>query len=195
MLIQSESKTHTLDEYRALEERAEFKSEYDDGEIIPMSGGTIEHNNIIINLIVIFKMALRGANYHIQSSDLRVWIPQHRKGTYSDVMVIAGDPVFNDNRPDEILNPCLIVEVLSKSTEGYDRGDKFLYYRSIPEFKEYLLVSQSAYFIEHYRKTGEGQWLLQEYRGHEKEIALESVGVSLVVKDMYEGVDFEVKKE
>ena len=195
MLIQSESKTHTLDEYRAREERAEFKSEYDDGEILPMSGGTIEHNNIIINLIVIFKMALRGANYHIQSSDLRVWIPQHRKGTYPDVMVIAGDPVFNDNRPDEILNPCLIVEVLSKSTEGYDRGDKFLYYRSIPEFKEYLLVSQSAYFIEHYRKTGEGQWLLQEYRGHEREIALESVGVSLVVKDMYEGVDFEVKKE
>ncbi|MEL6442057.1 MAG: Uma2 family endonuclease [Cyanobacteria bacterium J06621_8] len=190
MLIQSESTTYTLDEYRALEEKAEFKSEYDDGEILPMSGGTIEHNNIIINLIVMLKTALHGANYHIQSSDLRVWIPQHRKATYPDVMVIAGDPVFNDNRSDEVLNPCLIVEVLSKSTEGYDRGDKFLYYRSIPEFKEYLLVSQEEYFIEHYRKTGEGQWLLQEYRGDEKEIVLESVGVSLVVKDVYEGVKF-----
>ena len=192
MLVQPESqKTYTLDEYRALEETAEFRSEYDDGEILPMSGGTIEHNNIIINLIVMLKIALRGANYHIQSSDLRLWIPQYRKGTYPDVMVIAGDPVFNENRTDEILNPCLIVEVLSKSTEGYDRGDKFLYYRSIPEFREYLLVSQSEYFIEHYRKTGEGQWLLQEYRGNEREIALESVGVSLVVNDLYEGVNFE----
>ncbi|MDJ0573171.1 MAG: Uma2 family endonuclease [Pleurocapsa sp. MO_192.B19] len=192
MLVQPESqKTYTLDEYRALEETAEFRSEYDDGEILPMSGGTIEHNNIIINIIVMLKIALRGANYHIQSSDLRLWIPQYRKGTYPDVMVIAGDPVFNENRTDEILNPCLIVEVLSKSTEGYDRGDKFLYYRSIPEFREYLLVSQSEYFIEHYRKTGEGQWLLQEYRGNEREIALESVGVSLVVNDLYEGVNFE----
>lgn len=195
MIVESESKTYTLEEYRALEEKAEFKSEYDDGEIVPMSGGTIEHNNIIINLIVMLKMALRGADYHIQSSDLRVWIPQYRKATYPDVMIIAGEPVFNDNRSDEILNPCLIVEVLSKSTEGYDRGDKFLYYRSIPEFKEYLLVSQGEYFIEHYRKTGEGQWLLQEYRGNEKEISLESVGVSLVVKDVYEGVNLEIEKE
>ncbi len=195
MLVQPESKTYTLDEYRALEETAEFRSEYDDGEILPMSGGTIEHNNIIINLIVMLKIALRGGDYHIQSSDLRLWIPQYRKGTYPDVMVIAGNPVFNDNRTDEILNPCLIVEVLSKSTEGYDRGDKFLYYRSIPEFREYLLVSQSEYFIEHYRKTGEGQWLLQEYRGNDREIALESVGVSLVVNDLYEGVEVEVEKE
>lgn len=195
MLVQSESKTYTLDEYRALEETAEFKSEYDDGEIIPMSGGTINHNRVVRNLVRILDTAFRQKPYEVFTSDLRLWIPQYAKGTYPDVMVIDGNPVFNDNRTDEILNPCLIVEVLSKSTEGYDRGDKFLYYRSIPEFKEYLLVSQSEYFIEHYRKTGEGQWLLQEYRGHEREIALESVGVSLVVKDMYEGVNFEVEKE
>lgn len=190
MLVQSESKTYTLDEYRALEEKAEFRSEYDDGDILPMSGGTIEHNRIVRNFIRILDTAFRQKPYEVFASDLRVWIPQHRKATYPDVMVIAGDPVFNDNRSDEILNPCLIVEVLSKSTEGYDRGDKFLYYRSIPEFKEYLLVSQAGYFIEHYRKTGEGQWLLQEYRGDEKEITLESVGVSLVIKDVYEGVKF-----
>ncbi len=120
---------------------------------------------------------------------------RYRKGTYPDVMVIAGKPVFHDNLTDEVLNPCLIVEVLSKSTAGYDRGDKFLYYRSIPEFREYLLVSQSEYFIEDYRKTGEGQWLLQEYRGNEAEIALESVKISLVVKDIYEGVNFELAEE
>jgi Uma2 family endonuclease len=195
MIVRSESKTYTLDEYRTLEEKAEFRSEYDDGEILPMSGWTIDHNRIVRNFVSILDTAFRQKPYEVFMSDLRVWIPQYRKATYPDVMVIAGSPVFNDNRTDEILNPCLIVEVLSKSTEGYDRGDKFLYYRSIPEFKEYLLVSQGEYFIEYYRKTGEGQWLLQEYRGHEKEIALESVGVSLVVKDVYEGVNLEIEKE
>jgi Uma2 family endonuclease len=189
MLVQSESKTYTLGEYRSLEEKAEFRSEYDDGNIIPMSGGTIDHNRIVGNFVSILDTAFKQKPYEVFMSDLRVWIPQYRKATYPDVMVIAGDPVFNDNRPDEILNPCLIVEVLSKSTEGHDRGDKFLYYRSIPQFKEYLLVSQEEYFIENYRKTGEGQWLLQEYRGHEKEIALQSVWVSLVVNDVYEGVN------
>ena len=195
MLVQPESKTYTLDEYRALEKTAEFRSEYDDGEIIPMSGGTIDHNRVVRNLVSILDTAFRQKPYEVFTSDLRLWISQYRKGTYPDVLVIAGSPVFNDNRIDEILNPCLIVEVLSKSTEGYDRGDKFLYYRSIPEFQEYLLVSQGAYFIEHYRKTGEGQWLLQEYRENKQKITLESVGVSLVVKDLYEGVNFEVEKE
>ncbi len=192
MLVQPQSQTYTLDEYRALEETAEFRNEYHDGRIIPMSGGTIDHNRIVRNLVRILDTAFRQKPYEVFTSDLRLWISQYRKGTYPDVMVIADKPVFNDNRTDEVLNPCLIVEVLSKSTEGYDRGDKFLYYRSIPEFREYLLVSQSEYFIEHYRKTGEGQWLLQEYRGNEAEIALESVGVSLVIKDMYEGVNFEL---
>lgn len=189
MVVQAQSPIYTLDEYRALEETAEFRSEFHNGTIIPMSGGTIDHNNIIINLIFLFKLALRGTSYRVQSSDLRLWIPQYSRGTYPDVMVIAGEPVFNENRTDEVLNPCLIVEVLSKSTEGYDRGDKFFYYRSIPEFREYLLISQSEYFIEHYLKTGEGQWLLQEYRGDQGKITLQSVGVSLVVKDVYEGVN------
>ncbi len=194
MLVQSQSETYTLDEYRALEETAEFRNEYDDGRIIPMSGGTIDHNRIVRNLVRILDTAFRQKPYEVFTSDLRLWIPQYRKGTYPDVMVIAGNPIFHENRADEVLNPCLIVEVLSKSTESYDRGDKFLYYRSISEFKEYLLVSQSEYYIEHYRKTGEGQWLLQEYRGNEAEIALESVGVSLVVNNIYEMVNFELEK-
>ena len=192
MLAQTQSQTYTLDQYRAQEEKAEFRSEYQDGRIIPMSGGTIDHNRIVRNLVRILDTAFRQKPYEVFTSDLRLWIPKYRKGTYPDVMVIADKPVFNDNRTDEVLNPCLIVEVLSKSTEGYDRGDKFLYYRSIPEFREYLLVSQSENFIEHYRKTGEGQWLLQEYRGNEAQIALESVGVSLVINDMYEQVNFEL---
>ncbi len=195
MLAQPPSQTYTLNEYRALEETAEFRSEYHDGRIIPMSGGTIDHNRIVRNLIRILDTAFRQKPYEVFTSDLRLWIPQYRKGTYPDVMVIADEPIFNDNRRDEVLNPCLIVEVLSQSTEGYDRGDKFFYYRSIPQFREYLLVSQSAYFIEHYRKTGEGQWLLQEYRGNEKEIALESVGVSFFIRDIFERVNLELAEE
>ena len=194
MLVQPQSQTYTLDQYRALEETAEFRSEYHDRRIVPMIGGTIDHNRIVRNLVRILDTAIRQEPYEVFTSDLRLWIPQYRKGTYPDVMVIADRPVFNDNRIDEVLNPCLIVEVLSKSTQGYDRGDKFLYYRSIPEFREYLLVSQSEYFIEHYQKTGERQWLLQEYRGNKAEITLKSVGVSLAVKDMYEGVNFELEK-
>ena len=195
MLVQPQSPTYTLDEYRALEETAEFRSEYHDGEIISMIGGTIDHNRIVRNLVSILYTLFRQKPYEVFTSDLRLWIPKYRKGTYPDVMVIAGEPVFNDNRTDEILNPCLIVEVLSKSTEGYDRGDKFFYYRSIPEFQEYLLVNQSEYFIEHYLKTGDGQWLLQEYRGNQKEINLQSVGVSLLVNDIYEGVNIESSKQ
>lgn len=191
MLTQSNSKTYTLNEYRLLEEKAEFRSEYHDGIIIPMSGGTIDHNRIVRNLVRILDTAFREKPYEVFASDLRLWIPSYRKGTYPDIMVIANAPVFNENRTDEVLNPCMMVEVLSKSTESYDRGDKFLYYRSIPEFREYLLVSQSEYFIEHYQKTGEGQWLLQEYRGNEVKIFLESVEVSLIARDVYEGVDFQ----
>ncbi|MGK7894205.1 MAG: Uma2 family endonuclease [Xenococcus sp. (in: cyanobacteria)] len=174
MLIQSQSKTYTLDEYRALEETAEFRSEYHDGKIIPMTGGTINHNRIVRNLVSILDTTLQGKPYEVFTSDLRLWIPQYRQGTYPDLMAIAENPIFNENRLDEVLNPCLIIEVLAKSTESYDRGYKSLYYRSITAFTEYLLVSQAEYFIEHYRKTGEGQWLLQEYRGNEVEIILES---------------------
>ncbi len=188
MLAQPSSKIYQLDEYRTLEETAEQRSEYHDGEILPMTGGSVNHNTIVINLIVLLKLALQGDRYHVQSSDLRLWIPQYRKGLYPDVMVITGEPILNENRTDEILNPCLIIEVLSPSTVGYDRGDKFLYYRSISEFQEYLLVSQSEYFIEHYLETGNNQWLLRDYQGDEGEIKLESVGVSLNTRKIYEGV-------
>ncbi len=195
MLIQSQSETYTLDEYRALEETAEFRSEYHDGKIIPMTGGTINHNRIVRNLVSILDTALQRKPYEVFTSDLRLSIPQYLKATYPDLMAIAGNPIFNENRLDEVLNPCLIIELLSKSTESYDRGDKFLYYRSIPQFSEYLLVSQTEYFIEHYRKTGEGQWLLQEHRGNAVEIALESVGVSWRVENIYDKVIFELTQE
>jgi Uma2 family endonuclease len=190
MLTSSSPKTLRLEEYRNLETSAETKHEYHDGEIIEMTGGSINHNSILINLIVLLKLALRGTNYRLQSSDLRLWIPQYNRGLYPDLMIIAGEPLFSDNRNDEILNPCLIIEVLSPSTSGYDRGDKFRYYRSIPQLNQYLLVSQGEILIESYSKTSENNWLLQEYTPARGIISLDSLGISLNIADIYEGIDF-----
>ncbi|GCA75915.1 hypothetical protein MiTe_02752 [Microcystis aeruginosa NIES-2520] len=190
MLTSSPPKTLSLEEYRNLETIAEVKQEYHDGEIIEMTGVSINHNSILINLIVLLKLALRGTNYRLQSSDLRLWIPQYNRGLYPDLMLIAGEPLFSDNRNDEILNPCLIIEVLSPSTSGYDRGDKFRYYRSIPQLNQYLLVSQGEILIESYSKTSENNWLLQEYTPARGIISLDSLGISLNLADIYEGIDF-----
>ena len=190
MLTQSPPEILSLEEYRNLETSAETKHEYHDGEIIEMTGGSINHNSILINLIVLLKLALRGTNYRLQSSDLRLWIPQYNRGLYPDLMIIAGEPLFSDNRNDEILNPCVIIEVLSPSTSGYDRGDKFRYYRSIPQLNQYLLVSQGKILIESYSKTSENNWLLQEYTPARGIISLDSLGISLNLVDIYEGIDF-----
>ncbi|GAL93524.1 protein of unknown function DUF820 [Microcystis aeruginosa NIES-44] len=189
-MTQSPPEILSLEEYRNLETSAETKHEYHDGEIIEMTGGSINHNSILINLIVLLKLALRGTNYRLQSSDLRLWIPQYNRGLYPDLMIIAGEPLFSDNRNDEILNPCLIIEVLSPSTSGYDRGDKFRYYRSIPQLNQYLLVSQGEILIESYSKTSENNWLLQEYTPARGIISLDSLGISLNLADIYEGIDF-----
>jgi Uma2 family endonuclease len=190
MLTQSPPKTLSLEEYRNLETIAEVKHEYHDGEIIEMTGVSINHNSILINLIVLLKLALRGTNYRLQSSDLRLWIPQYNRGLYPDLMLIAGEPLLSDNRNDEILNPCLIIEVLSPSTSGYDRGDKFRYYRSIPQLNQYLLVSQGEILIESYSKTSDNNWLLQEYTPARGIISLDSLGISLSLADIYEVIDF-----
>ncbi len=190
MLTQSTQKNYnqSLDNYRKLEEISEFKHEYHDGVIIPMTGGTINHNRIVLNLIYLLINALKNKPYEVFSSDLRVWIPQYRRGVYPDVMVISGDAIFNENRQDEILNPCLIFEVLSPSTSSYDRGDKFLYYRSIPEFKEYILIDQSEYLIEHYTKTENNQWLLEDHQIEEEIIKLTSIDIEVTISDIYENI-------
>ncbi|MEA5534029.1 Uma2 family endonuclease [Crocosphaera sp. XPORK-15E] len=190
MLIQSPqtTKIDSLEDYRKLQETSEFKHEYHNGEIIAMTGGTLNHNAIIINLIFCLKLALGKTDNYIYSSDLRLWIPQYSRGVYPDIMVISGQPIFNENRTDEIINPCLIFEVLSPSTSSYDRGDKFLYYRSIPQFKEYILISQSDYLIEHYTKINDHQWLLQDYQDQEGIIHLNSVNIDLKISDVYDNL-------
>jgi Uma2 family endonuclease len=190
MQVQSQKRYYTPEEYLELEEAADYKNEYRDGEIVPMTGGTTNHNKIALNFAANLKFALRGQGYDIYIGDVRLWIPRYRQYTYPDVMVIQGEPVYTGTNTTTVMNPLLIAEVLSKSTKNYDQGDKFLYYRSIPELKEYILIDQSQYHVMQYVKTAEGQWLFIEYESEDSVLSLRSVDFQIAFSELYEQVNF-----
>lgn len=182
----------TPDEYRAIEETAQERHEYCNGEIIAMSGGSEVHSAIACNLLIYLGFLLRDTDFRLYNSDLRVWIPEPRCGTYADLMVVNGEPEFNGDRTDEILNPLLIVEVLSPSTEGYDRGEKFRKYRSLSSFCEYLLVSQTEPYIEQYHnldRQSSDRWQWQVYDGIDREIVLHSLNIELPMAEVYRRIN------
>jgi Uma2 family endonuclease len=187
----TEQRYYTPEEYLEREEAADYKSEYIDGEIIPMAGGTIDHNQIALNLSTELNFAFKKQNYRVYMGDVRLWIPQKRTYTYPDVMILADEPEFFNNRKDIILNPQVIVEVLSKSTKSYDREGKFESYRTIPTFQEYLLIDQNRVHIDQFSKTGKKQWALREYDEEDEAIALASVPFDISLKDLYNKVKFE----
>ncbi|MEL6930165.1 MAG: Uma2 family endonuclease, partial [Cyanobacteria bacterium J06600_6] len=180
----------TPTEYLAFESESEVKHEYRDGEIIEMTGGTPNHNDIATNFCVFLKLALRGKSDKVFMSDLRLWIPQFNIFTYPDVMVTKGQPVLLDDRSDTVTNPSLMIEVLSKSTKNYDKGDKFDYYRSIPTFSEYILVDQYRYSVQQYAKADDGRWWLNEYQAVEDNFTLVSLDLEIGLKDIYEEIVF-----
>jgi Uma2 family endonuclease len=184
------SKRYTPEEYLALEEKAEFKSEYHDGEIIPMTGGSLNHNEIITNLWSL-KSQLRRQGFRFFSSDVRLWIPQYRKFVYPDVMIVQGDPVLYQNRTDTIVNPKLIIEVLSKSTQDYDMTDKFRYYRSLLELQEYILISQYFVDVQQYTKTDEGFWIYRSYESTGETLRFGTIEVEIKIAEIYEAISFE----
>lgn len=183
---------HSPESYLAIEVEAEERHEYRDGEIIVMAGGLPNHNQVAGNIYATLNFALRGKPYQAFVTDQRLWIPSQRLYTYPDVMVMPLPLELQEGRRDTVINPILIVEVLSNSTAAYDRGDKFTAYRSIPGFREYLLVSQSSRQIEHYVK-GEGKkWDFQTYDETDTGVQLATVGVELTIGDIYDKVEFEV---
>ncbi|MEH1970830.1 Uma2 family endonuclease [Nostoc sp.] len=181
---------YTPEEYLELEEAADYKSEYIDGQIIPMAGGTVNHNQIALNLSTELNFAFKKQNYRVFMGDVRLWITQKRT-TYPDVMILAGEPEFFNNRMDIILNPQIIVEVLSKSTKGYDSEDKFQAYRTISTFQEYLLIDQTQIYVDQFSKTGKKQWALREYDEEDEAIALATVPFEIYLQDLYNKVEFE----
>jgi Uma2 family endonuclease len=191
MVIHIQPRLYTPEEYLALEEVAEDKSEYRDGEIVPMTGGSTDHNDIAGNLYAHLKFALRQQPYKVFIGDVRLWIPAYRLFTYPDVMLISGEPVFYSDRNDTVTNPQMIVEVLSKSTRNYDQGDKFDAYRTIPEFQEYILVDQYQIYVKQFVKTAEGYWLLKDYRDTQQTLAFTSIDFTIHLEEIYEGVEMQ----
>ena len=191
MQIQTSSKYYTPEEYLELEEKSEFKNEYIDGEIIPMTGGTTNHNEISGNFYLHFKLKMRNQNYKIYMGDVKLWLERYQIYTYPDIMVIQGEPIYQGTGTTQVTNPLMIVEVLSKSTINYDKTDKFRFYRSLPELKEYIMIDQYECFIEQFAKNAEGQWVLTEYESVNDILSLKSIDFQIPFSDIYEGVNFQ----
>ena len=183
------TQTYSPEEYLALEVVSETRNEYISGEIIPMAGGMPNHNCLVCNLCTSLTVGVRGQLYEVFVVDQRLWIPQKGIYTYPDVMVVKGDLILQEGRKDTIVNPTLIIEVLSKSTGKYDQTEKFIFYRSLATFQEYLLVDQYQYYVQHYVKIGVKKWEFQEYDTLEEEIKFSTVPCAIALADIYDKVE------
>ena len=187
--MSSQAKTFlTPEEYLAIERKAEYKSEYFNGEMFALAGATRKHNLIAGNTFRQLGNQLQDRPCEAYMSDMRVGIPATGLYTYPDVIVVCGEPKFDDEYVDTLLNPAVLVEVLSPSTESYDRGRKSSNYRTVESLAEYLLVSQDEYKVEQYAKQPDGRWLLTDIRSLEGVADLASVQCVLKLKDVYEKV-------
>lgn len=175
------------EEYLKAERQAEFKSEYYQGQVFAMSGASPRHNRIATNLVVELSLATRGTGCQVFGSDLRIHIPKTGLYTYPDVSVVCGEPVVFAT--DNLENPVLIVEVLSKSTEHHDRTTKFLDYQSIPSLREYLLVSQHSRSITRCVRTQDGKWQIDTLSDSTEPIHLSSIGADLTFDQVYAGAE------
>ena len=187
MVVQTLIRRKSIEEYLATEETDEQRSEYRNGEIIAMAGGSINHNRIIRN----FSRLIESQDYEVFISDLRLWIPTYNEYTYPDILLIKGEPIFQENRTDTVINPSIIIEVLSKSTSNRDHGDKFAFYRSLNTFQEYILVNQYRVHIEQFRKNDDGNWLLSESDNQSGILTLANGLYQISHRDIYAKVKFD----
>ncbi|MDV2991583.1 MAG: hypothetical protein N4J56_001237 [Chroococcidiopsis sp. SAG 2025] len=185
-----EQRTYTPEEYLELEVASETRNEYRNGAIIPMAGGTPAHNRISGNLYIALSVAMRRKPYETFHIDQRLWIGDRNLYTYPDVMVVEKPLQFKEGRTDTLVNPCFIAEVLSKSTRDYDRGEKFVAYRTINTFQEYLLIDQYSIHVEHYVKTATNQWLLSEYDDPNVTLSFRVFEFQIQIADLYENIEF-----
>jgi Uma2 family endonuclease len=177
-------------EYLARERAATYRSEYFDGETFAMAGGSPQHSLIKVNVTGELRARLKGARCTAYDSDLRVLVSRTGLYTYPDASVICGPLEFEDEHRDTVLNPTVVVEVLSESTEAYDRGKKFGHYRQVPTLREYLLVSQEEPRIERFFRNDDGTWTLTEAAGLEATLRLPSLGIEIALREVYDKVEF-----
>ncbi|GAX43678.1 hypothetical protein NIES4075_46930 [Tolypothrix sp. NIES-4075] len=184
---------YSPEEYLEIEVKSEERHEYINGQIIPMTGGTPNHNQITGNFYAALNFALKRQPFRVFVTDQRLWIPQKRINTYPDVMVVAGELQFQEGRKDTLTNPIMIAEVLSKSTKSYDRDEKFAAYRTITSFQEYLLIDQYTMHVEQYSKTDNNRWIFTEYEDADVTISLASISFEISLADIYDKVDFDTQ--
>jgi Uma2 family endonuclease len=186
----------SFDEYLAIECKAEYKSEFVDGRMYGMAGASPEHNLIVINVGSEFRTQLKTRPCRVYASDLLLRIDAKDVGRYPDVTVVCGESQFYRNQNlDALLNPTLVVEVLSPSTENYDRGVKAEEYRSIHTLKEYLLIAQDRCHVEQYIRQSTNQWLLTEFSKLEENLYLPSINCHLLLREVYENVEWAVREK
>jgi Uma2 family endonuclease len=186
------SQPHTFltpEEYLEIERAAERKSEYFAGEMFAMAGATRRHILIVTNLVIGLGQSLKGRPCEVYSTDMRLRITPSGLYTYPDVMVACGEFQFADDQKDTLLNPVVIVEVLSESTRDYDRGRKFQHYRTLPSLQEYLTIAQDEVHVEHWLRP-EGEWRLREFSDLGKTVRLDSISCMLPLAEIYDKVDW-----
>jgi Uma2 family endonuclease len=170
----------------------EGRSEYVAGEVFAMTGASVEHNAIVGNILGQLWTQMKGRPCHVYANDLKVRVRTADAGKYPDLIALCGEHEYQDGRRDVLLNPSLIVEVLSDSTEAYDRGNKFAIYRQIPSLREYLLVSQHRVQVELYSRGDDGRWTLSDYSAPTDSVPLASVGCTLALAEVYDKVEFQI---
>ena len=178
----------TEEQYLAIDRAAEVRSEFLDGEMIAMSGGSLRHSELQGNAFGELYAALRGSDCRVHSSDFRVRVSR-RMYAYPDITVVCGKPLLADDHQDVLLNPTVIFEVLSPSTEKYDRGIKFQNYRTIESLQDYVLVSQDTMRVEHYTRGDADTWTFHDHHTLQAELKLDSIGVSLPLSRIYDRVE------
>jgi Uma2 family endonuclease len=181
----------TPEQYLQIERQADYKSEYFDGEMFAFAGASREHNLIAGNIYSILHQQLRNKSCEVYSSDMRVKVPTTGLYTYPDVVVVCGKPQFEDDENDTLLNPIVIIEVLSSSTENYDRGTKFEHYRTIESLSDYILVAQDKIHVEHYVRQSDRSWLFSEFKSAKDKFKIDSIDCGVSLEEIYERVEFE----
>jgi Uma2 family endonuclease len=178
------------EEYLARERQAEFRSEFYRGEMFAMAGASWEHTLIKDNLAAEIRQQLKNGPCQVVTSDLRVKVDATGLYTYPDVIVVCDKPEFEDKVLDTLLNPQILVEVLSDSTEKYDRGAKSVHYRRIPSLREYVLIAQDRPLVERYVRQPDGGWLLMEFNELSQTLAFATIPARIALADIYRGVEF-----
>ncbi|HAV62072.1 MAG TPA: hypothetical protein DCY13_06870 [Verrucomicrobiales bacterium] len=187
----AEKRKVTPVDYLAVERKAETKSEYLDGEVFAMAGGTHRHSLIGTNLAGELRSALKVGTCQVQNSDVRVLVRATGLYAYPDISVGCGKLEFEDEHQDTLLNPQLLVEVWSETTAATDRGQKFWHYRELESLRDYVLVSQYATLVEHFARQPDGSWLLRDYDQPGQTLKIDSLGVQVPLTEIYAGVEME----